>query len=429
MRKILLPLLALVSASIALLACEVVLRAMAAADGVPWSSEEASRDARRIVTGMTESTPVMDELGRKQETREGRVVTQRNKERKSELHPYYGFDGESVPALMEKYLAWEASERSEDHLVVYVAGGSVSTNFMASKGGAIGELKRDLPRLPRFEGREVVPFVIGRPGHKQPQQLAKLAYLYSRGARPDIVINLDGYNEIHLAARNAEAEIPVSYPSFGHWVFLSQQEPLDGRSLDLLAEARRLELEATELHESLEGTPILASIITGRRALGRLNALQASWAETQSRLVDHLKRKKSGGPDDARSRQDLRFTDPVEEAVAVWTRSSRQMHLLCQANGARYLHVLQPTLHDEGSKPVHPQERERGMTGGLDETVSRGYDRLREEGQALKAEGIEFIDGSLLFEDVEDPLYYDRCHFNRKGNLLVLAAILRQLEG
>jgi len=40
--------------------------------------------------------------------------------------------------------------------------------------------------------------ILGFPGYKQPQQLLALAYFLSLGAEYDLIINLDGYNDIVL---------------------------------------------------------------------------------------------------------------------------------------------------------------------------------------------------------------------------------------
>ena len=40
-------------------------------------------------------------------------------------------------------------------------------------------------------------------------------------------------------------------------------------------------------------------------------------------------------------------------------------HHLCEPRGILYLHVLQPTLHDPGSKPITPEEQEKGIGDDL----------------------------------------------------------------
>ena len=105
-------------------------------------------------------------------------------------------------------------------------------------------------------------------------------------------------------------------------------------------------------------------------------------------------------------------------SVVGWSESSRTMRSMCAERGIAYVHVLQPTLHDPGSKPLTPEEIETGQTAEWWRAAStRGYPLLREEGKRLREEhDIVFVDASLVFRDVPETLYYDHCHFGRRGN-------------
>jgi hypothetical protein len=54
------------------------------------------------------------------------------------------------------------------------------------------------------------------------------------------------------------------------------------------------------------------------------------------------------------------------------------------------------------------------MTG-----VRLGYPKLRAAGAELAAQGVPFLDASHVFADVQDTLYYDACHFDKRGNGLL----------
>ena len=45
------------------------------------------------------------------------------------------------------------------------------------------------------------------------------------------------------------------------------------------------------------------------------------------------------------------------ELVEVWKRSSLQMKVLCDANGTKYYHFLQPNQYVIGSKPMSEAEK------------------------------------------------------------------------
>ena len=106
----------------------------------------------------------------------------------------------------------------------------------------------------------------------------------------------------------------------------------------------------------------------------------------------------------------------LESAANVWYESSRILRAICDARGIPYVHVLQPTLHDEGSKPLTDEERGSAtLVESMRVAVRDGYPLLRERGFALAAEGERFVDASRLFAGVAETLYYDACHFRAPG--------------
>ena len=51
--------------------------------------------------------------------------------------------------------------------------------------------------------------------------------------------------------------------------------------------------------------------------------------------------------------------------------------------------------------------------------VEKGYPEMQALAPELIAHGVDFHDMTLMFKDVEGPLYYDNaCHFNKAGNVI-----------
>jgi hypothetical protein len=114
----------------------------------------------------------------------------------------------------------------------------------------------------------------------------------------------------------------------------------------------------------------------------------------------------------------------LELAVQGWASASLAIHGICQVRGIDYLHVLQPTLHDPGSKPLTPQEIETSACSpAWKHGAEQGYPMLRVAGKQLAEAGVAFFDASRVFEDVSEPLYFDACHFVREGQELLARAI------
>jgi hypothetical protein len=119
----------------------------------------------------------------------------------------------------------------------------------------------------------------------------------------------------------------------------------------------------------------------------------------------------------------------IEVMVTNWEQSSRSIDAMCRARDIAFLHVLQPSLHDEGSKPITAEERRTGTTWpAWVEGVRVGYPRLRAQGAVLRESGIDFLDGTMVFRDVTETVYYDAAHFNEAGALLVARAIAAAVQ-
>ncbi len=83
-------------------------------------------------------------------------------------------------------------KRGPEHLVVALIGGIVCGPDRTLGGAQL------TTGLAKASGREIRLVNLGMGGYKQPQQLMTLVYLTSLGAEFDLVINIDGFNEVAL---------------------------------------------------------------------------------------------------------------------------------------------------------------------------------------------------------------------------------------
>ena len=133
-------------------------------------------------------------------------------------------------------------------------------------------------------------------------------------------------------------------------------------------------------------------------------------------------RRQRGGPDYNADPAAVRLT-----SAEIWFESSRSLHALCSSRGIRYIHVLQPALHDEGSKIVSPGESEILRERGSQESVREGYPLLRELGEELERLGIDFWDATGVFEGRSETLYQDSVHFTGSGQRVFSDALAARL--
>ena len=352
-------------------------------------------------------------------TRLERDVRNRASLRDEIVHPYLGFipapnadrdtaflfDGEPRPP-----------RRSPEQFWVGIAGGSVAASFVEFADSVLVDRLRASPAL---AGRDVKVVSLAHGGWKQPQQLMALSYLLASGGQLDVLINLDGFNEVALhGAENGASGVFPAYPR--NWTM--RVRPVPDAAL-LPAVGRYAQLEATRRRwaRELGRAPFRWSATAGFIWLARDRMLGAAMFETQRQLL-------RDSPDEA----DYAWTGPqipfesenalAEELVSIWSRSSAQMHRLCRENGIHYLHLLQPNQYVPGSKPMDREERRLAVKDDQPYRfgAERGYPSLVRECRRLAQRGVPCHDLTRIFAEVREPVYIDSCcHFGQRGYELV----------
>jgi hypothetical protein len=307
--------------------------------------------------------------------------------------------------------------------VIGIFGGSVAAYFART-----GALEAALARRPEFAGKNIVIASKGSMGgFKQPQQLFALSYALILGGEYDIVINLDGFNEVALhRSENAQKGVAAVYPRGWFARIRDLPDPelrrIIGRSA-VLEEARR---EAARFFSKgpISGSPTwnLVWLLRDRTlagAIGEQHALYLAW-EPQDRPPVL-----TGPPREYASDAEM-----YRDLVSIWRRSSEQMERVCRANGIRYVHFLQPNQYVPGSKQMSEQERKAAWRGDyeLKPDVEAAYPLLVREGEELKRAGVDFFDLTGIFQGIESPIYRDRCcHVNQQGNEILAARVAEAL--
>ena len=393
-------LLAIVMVPVALLVGEGALRLYRAATGTPYDAHATEMTVRVLVSAMTSAIP----------DPEADLMAQ--VEANHVLQPYLGIDQEREIESAEGELWAFRGHKTKDSYVVLIVGGSVAAQTWGQQANAIAQR---LSADPRFANRSVAVLGQGRGAFKQPQQVMLLGYLYALGWRPDAVVNIDGFNELALAWDNASLGVHPAYPSYWSWGLLAKTRA--NRSDELRRAARILALadRGRELGSQMLDRGWQHSAILGEYELGRLRAVQSEWAEAQR---DFQKFIAPAGEHDTSRGPHFQFDEQAtfERVVRLWVESSVSLDGLVRAHDGLYVHVLQPTLHDAGSKPLTQDEIASGAGQPLwDAAIARGYPQLRAAGPELTRRGVHFADLSQIFQDLEERTYVDGCHFQGAG--------------
>lgn len=328
------------------------------------------------------------------------------------LHPFTGieagFDEGGV-------LAHFRDPSNQGKFEVLVMGGSVAVHL---GDYLVARPPKALREAARAAGRELVLLNFAHGGFKQPQQANRLLYLLSLGARPEAVLELDGFNEVAVAFEiGREFGIHPLYP-YGWQSVLPERLATGRERLRVIAGLFSEREGLTELLDRSRERGWLQSAVASRwiearfnRGLARLQALR------EERVQLELGREK-GGPVPERDGPPFDATPAalIETALGAWEQGSLAMQALCSFHGIRYLHALQPTLHDPGAKPMHERERAIPLPPqAWLEGVRLGYPRLRERGPALRQRGVRLVDATGLFSAEPAERYYDPCHLNGEG--------------
>lgn len=357
------------------------------------------------------------------------------------VHPFLGFvldptfrrpartpEGLPIPRVSrDGFMPVPATAGPADgrELRVALVGGS-----MAQLVGIWGseELARGLAKAPRFAGRRVIVETFALGGCKQPQQLLTLCYLSSLGRRFDIVINLDGFNELALSRFNVQDGTFPFYPRAWRFRTSALAAP---RTLRVVGARELLDRRRRALAARLLRSPWRHSALVSSLWLVRDRRLGSEIAATDERLRRvALRTQRNYLAEGPVYRGGLSGLLPA--TAELWARSSRQMDALCRGIGCEYWHFLQPNQYDHGSKRLAPAERKlmRHPFRDTATVIAEGYPLLAAAGAQLRSEGVRFTDLRRIFARHSEPLYVDDCcHVSADGDRLIAQEIARRIEG
>jgi hypothetical protein len=397
-----------------LLVAELAFRGWTCIEGKPYHAAEARNVIATRLAEFTSGAPIPKAMDRKLDKETLGFL------RTWHPHPYYAFENDLVARAIQHELDRRAAPRNPDEYTICIVGGSVAMLFHP-EGTEV--LRRKLSDDPRFAGRTIRFLDCAQPAHKAPQQLMMFAYLLDLGITPDALIDIDGFNEAAFAWDNIRNLVNPVYPDLAIWSYQARNDTSDRQTIDLLLDIREMQRQVIGIAQFALRYRLYESSLLGKLTLERLGwrSARAAWKRSQyaSGIASDEALQELGGPK-------IPGGQPAaaDAAVRAWVECTRSLQDLCRGRSIHYLHVLQPTVLDEGSKPLAESEIAAVGAGSIyRDGVRTIYPRLREEGKALREAGVNFHDGSMAFATLHEPVYYDYCHFKGLGNEVVAARI------
>jgi hypothetical protein len=315
---------------------------------------------------------------------------------------------------------------SPNQFVVGMFGGSVGAWFC--QVGA-HRLVEDLKANAFFKAREIVPLCLSHEGYKQPQQLLVLSYFLSIGQTFDLVLNIDGFNEVTLSSFNNQRGLDISMPSAMHLdplVNLVNQATLTPEKLQSLAAISQYKERINYLVGRLQRNRIAAinfvlerlhrSATTSYQAeVARFAALPSNPSDASLILATPSVTQR----DEAKA---------LADAAKSWSDASTLMQTILSARGIPYFHVLQPNQYfTTRSFSAEEAKVARSDASPFKTGAEKGYPLLVRESEGLKSR-VNFLNATGIFDRESSAVYLDDCcHYTLRGNQLLADAIARQI--
>lgn len=332
------------------------------------------------------------------------------------LHPYIGY----VTQTGYKLYPSLAQPKPQGEVWILIVGGSVANSLKRW-----GHFKQVLDRYLTERGSDarVRVFSGASGGYKQPQQLLQVNYLLALGVAIDLVINIDGFNDIVLPHfDNARIGVDPFFPrSWAKHIAVrsGQLDPLAVGRIAYLRDRQR------SIIDFVSTNPL------GKLALVEL--LATTWYSDAQRRIVELDRELHRNTDELsleqrgpeRPRQDR--DQVLRESARVWARSSLLLADLLKQRNIEYFHFLQPNQYVKNSKPLSAEEQAHFYRPQSNYGINArtGYPLLQRSAEKLLRGRIHYFDATGLFVDEADTVYMDTCcHFNQVGNLALVDFVI-----
>lgn len=348
------------------------------------------------------------------------------------LHPYFGYVQKPGPDFRPgfKYnnygfispYDYPYTKTNNNQVIIGILGGSVASNY------SIYEvqnkiLEKKLQQLPQFQGKELIILSLAIGGYKQPQQLINLNYLLALGQEFDMVINIDGFNEVALANINNQNGLDFVMPSSSHVQALTglANNSLSTPAIKALLNIKDNKPKIKDALETLKNC-----------SLASCNAIISLYVQelvkNYRRDVARFERYRHQQSEDDNTAESVIYfymQNPIltdnqlfPKIADHWAQTSILINQTLKANNIPYFHVLQPNQYYPTRRVFSEAEKQVAFSpdSPYQEAVKKGYPLLLKEVEKLKANQVIFFDGISILDDTKEQTYIDNCcHYNPLG--------------
>lgn len=349
------------------------------------------------------------------------------------FHPFFGFIQKPSPDFRSGFKVnnygfispydYPFKKFKKNQFVIGIFGGSVASNFSIFQvQNKI--LPQYLKQVPGLQDKEFVILSFATGGYKQPQQLLILNYFLALGQELDLVVNIDGFNEVALSNLNNKNQINLAMPSIQH---ISPLTSLANNSLSIEAMQAtiRIKENKTRINEGLESLQ--------HCSLAACDALTSVYVQNlvnnyrKDVIAFEKKRSKKQQDEEGsvifinKNKSILEDSAAFEQMAWNWAKSSIFMHKVLSASNVPYFHVLQPNQYYQTKRVFGEAEKRIAFNKETPyaKAVELGYPAILGKFPNLQKNNINILNGVKVFDKTKDAVYVDSCcHYNQAGEVI-----------
>jgi hypothetical protein len=349
------------------------------------------------------------------------------------LHPLFGyvlkqgaFTNEKLKLKVNKHGFFSLYEypfvkSNKNQVIIGIFGGSVANNFTVDEY-VTKRLSNKLKAYAEFANKEIIFLNFGNGGYKQPQQLLVLNYFLALGQELDLVINIDGFNEVSLSNLNNKAQVEIGMPSVQHI------RPLAGLANNNLSpEAMSSIVQINDNKKQLKAgidklqtcQLALCHAVTSLQVKQLVNNYQQAVGKYDSQV-------KQSNLDTANSgivyipKADSVFEDATafDKMASIWYESSIGMNQILSSRKIKYFHFIQPNQYYPTKRAFTAKEKEIAIDNksAYIEGVKKGYPVLLSKVDDLQKARVNIFNAVNILDNTKETVYKDACcHYNSVG--------------
>ena len=349
------------------------------------------------------------------------------------FHPFFGFIQNPSPDFRPGFKVnnygfispydYPLKKANKNQFIIGVFGGSVASNY------AIFEVQNKilpqyLKQLPGLKDKEFVILSFATGGYKQPQQLLILNYFLALGQELDLVVNIDGFNEVALSNLNNKNQVDLAMPSIQHILPLTSlaNNSLSTKAMKATIRIKENKARINQGLETLQHCSLAAcDALTSVYVQNLVNNYKTDVIKFEK---ERTKQQKNDGGSVIyinTNKSVLQDSLAFEEMAGNWAKSSIFMHKVLSASNVPYFQILQPNQYYQTKRVFGEAEKQIAFNKETPyaKSVQIGYPALFKKFPNLEKNNINILNAVNVFDKTKEAVYVDSCcHYNQAGEVV-----------